>query len=98
MKNLLAAVAACMLMVGAAQAASPVNGGKLYNLHCVSCHGHNGQAQMPGVPDFKRRGLFKPNTQMVNLVERGSGVMPAYRGLLSREEILDVLAYIRSFY
>ncbi len=98
MKRCLYVALLAMMVAGPVHAASPKNGAKLYNVHCASCHGMQGRAEMPGVPDFKRHGLFKPDATLVNLVERGSRAMPAYRGLLSREEILDILAYIRSFY
>lgn len=81
-----------------AMAADPRNGAKLYNIHCSSCHGPRGQGAMPGMPDFSRgQRLFVANAALVKVIENGSGVMPAYRGLLSTQDILDVIAHLRTF-
>ena len=101
--NKLSSVAALMALAGllavnTAQAADPRNGAKLYNMHCSSCHSVNGRGGMPGVPDFSRGGaLFKPDAKLVSVIEQGVGVMPAYRGLMSTRDILDVIAHLRTF-
>lgn len=87
-----------ILASGGALAADPRNGAKLYNTHCASCHGPRGQGAMPGVPDFSRgQSLFVGDAGLVRTIENGSGVMPAYRGLLSTRDILDVIAHLRTF-
>lgn len=79
------------------EAASPRSGAKLYNMHCTSCHGVRGSATMPGLADFSRgEGLFKPDAQLIHMIENGVGVMPAFRGLMSTNEILDVISYLRT--
>ena len=86
-----------MLVVTPAQAADPRAGAKLYNMHCTTCHGARGVARMPGVPDFRRGGaLFKSDPQLLQMIEQGGGVMPAFRGLMSTYEIMDVIAYLRT--
>jgi len=86
-----------MLATPAAQAADPRNGAKLYNTHCVSCHGAKGRGNMAGAPDFSRAGaMFKPDAVLVQAIERGNGVMPAFRGLMSTRDILDVIAHLRT--
>ncbi len=86
-----------MLAVTPAKAADPRAGAKLYNMHCTTCHGSRGSAKMAGVPDFRRGGaLFKGDTQLLQMIENGSGVMPAFRGLMSTYEIMDVIAYLRT--
>ena len=81
-----------------ALAADPRNGAKLYNMHCSSCHGPKGQGMMPGTPDFGRdRTLFAADPVLVQVIEQGRGVMPAYRGLMSTQDILDVIAHLRTF-
>lgn len=88
-----------LLLAGNAMAADALNGGKLYNQQCAGCHGNNGHAQIPGVPDFQRsRALMQPDAELVKKIEAGAGVMPAFRGLLTTQEILDVIAHIRTFY
>jgi len=86
-----------MLASLTAFAADPQQGGKLYGKHCQNCHGATGVGQMPGLPDFSRaQGLMRSDNDLLQFVRNGSGMMPAYRGLLSDREILDVLAYLRT--
>ncbi len=74
------------------------NGKDVYSKECVSCHGHNGAGEMPGVPNFTESNiLFKMNRELINVVNDGIGIMPGYRGLLTDEEIQDVVAYLRTF-
>lgn len=86
------------LFGGEVLAADPRTGAKLYNMHCSSCHGPKGQGTMPGAPDFGRdRTLFAADHVLVEVIEQGRGVMPAYRGLMSTQDILDVIAHVRTF-
>lgn len=87
-----------LLMAGNVTAADALNGAKLYNQKCAGCHGNNGHAQMPGIKDFQRsQVLMQPDADLVKKIETGGGVMPAFRGLLTTQEILDVIAHIRTF-
>jgi len=102
-KNSLAKAAAALLITGVAlhstlvQAADPRNGARLYNNHCSGCHGAQGNGMMPGMPNFQRgERLFKPDAALVQSLERGSGVMPSFRGLMTTQEMLDVIAYLRT--
>ncbi|MDZ4260987.1 MAG: cytochrome c [Pseudomonadota bacterium] len=82
-----------------AQAADPRNGAKIYNNHCTGCHGAQGNGMMPGMPNFLRgEGLMKPDAALVQTLERGAGMMPAFRGLLTTQEMLDVVAYLRTIH
>ena len=52
---------------------------------------------MPGIPDFSSGdGLFLPDPDLLNQIRDGKDMMPAYRGIIEDEEILDVIAYLRS--
>lgn len=82
--------------VAPAQAADPTNGAQLYNRHCATCHGDRGRPTMPGLPDFARgERLLQADVKLVSAIKDGRGVMPAYRGLLTDDEILDVIAHLR---
>jgi mono/diheme cytochrome c family protein len=39
--------------------------------------------------------LAKPDAELINDIRNGEGRMPAWRGILTDQEIRDVLAYIR---
>lgn len=92
----LALVAICVWQT-AAWGADPVEGRKAYMTHCKNCHGTNGASQMPGIPDFSRgEALLQPDMVLVETIRRGSGMMPAYRGLLTDDELLDIVAFLRT--
>ncbi len=78
-------------------AADPESGGQIYSRHCLNCHGNGGVPVMPGVPNFARgEGLFKPNSDLSRTIREGRHIMPAYEGILSNDEIDDVIAYLRT--
>ena len=82
----------------AAHAADTVKGAELYRLHCAGCHGGDGRPVMPMAPDFSRpTTLLKPDLTLLAAIRAGRGAMPAYQGLLRDREILDVVAYLRTF-
>jgi cytochrome c6 len=79
-----------------AQASDIFNGREVYDLHCQTCHGMDGQSIEPGVPDFSRgESLYAPDVDLVQKL-RDDGHLPSYRGLLTDEELRDVVAYIRT--
>ena len=84
---------------GSAFAADPTKGGKLYSKHCTNCHGSSGSAQLPGTPDFSRgEKLLQPDTALMEKIKEGIGMMPAYQGRLTDEEILDVISFLRTLH
>jgi len=84
-------------LAGAAQAADPRNGAKVYGERCADCHGNRGVPTMPGVPDFSRnQRLMQSDLTLVKSISIGKGMMPAFQGVLSEHDILDVIAYLRT--
>jgi cytochrome c6 len=80
-----------------AQASDIFNGREVYDLHCQTCHGMDGQSVEPGTPDFSRgESLYAPDVDLVQKLRDGNGHLPSYRGLLTDEELRDVVAYIRT--
>ncbi len=80
-----------------AQASDIFNGREVYDMHCQTCHGMDGRAMEPGVPDFSQgESLFAPDADLVRLLREGDRHLPTYRGLLSDDELRDVVAYIRT--
>ncbi len=93
-----AALLCCAMLVGvpSAMAGDPINGGKLYNQHCKKCHGADGKSSFPGVADFSRgEGLLKADGELQQKINNGKGMMPAFRSMLTEEEIFDVITYLR---
>jgi cytochrome c6 len=78
-------------------AADIANGGKLYAMHCVICHGANGVNVMPDAPNFARsESLLRPDVFILAAIKEGKNAMPAFQGMLKDQEILDVIAYLRT--
>ena len=86
-----------MFCVSASYAADPGKGSSIYSKNCTSCHDASGGGVMPGVPDFSQGDtLFRSDLELLNSIQEGKSMMPAYRGILSNMEILDVIAYLRT--
>jgi cytochrome c6 len=88
-----------ILTTGVASAGDPMKGSKLYADHCSGCHGVNGTPQVVDVPNFKMgQGLMKSDQQLLTFIKNGKLVMPGYKGLLSDQEILDIIAHLRTLF
>jgi len=83
----------------ASYAADPIKGGRAYVTQCSSCHGASGTSMMPGAPNFARgERMMQPDELLLNSIKAGKNAMPAYRGILSDTDILDVIAYLRTLH
>lgn len=86
-----------MFGAGLSYAADPSKGAEIYSMHCASCHGASGISVMPGVPNFsKSEGLMSSDRALITFIQSGKAAMPAYRGVLSNQDTLDVIAYLRT--
>ena len=78
---------------------------KLFGQNCAACHGTDGTGTnvrniLPLIPDFTSLAWQMSQTEMaiVNQIDYGSApLMPAWRYKLTREEVLGLAVYIRSF-
>ena len=78
-------------------ASNTINGQKIYQQHCVMCHGVNGKSVMAGAADFNRgEGLFQSDHKLLERIQSGKNACPAYRGILTEQKIFDVIAYLRT--
>ena len=92
-----AAAAGLALLLAPAHGADVGRGGALYSQHCAACHGANGIAVMPGAPHFARRErLMQPDVALLGSIKFGKNSMPAFVSKLKDQEILDIVAYIRT--
>ncbi|TXT23763.1 MAG: cytochrome c class I [Gallionellaceae bacterium] len=81
----------------AAAAGSNNNGQQLYMLHCAGCHGISGISVVPDAKDFSRVELMaQPDQSLLNLIRSGRNMMPPYLGILSDQEIINVINHIRT--
>ncbi len=83
-----------------AQAGNPFAGKDLYVKHCSNCHGERGESKLIGVPNFSHGEVIISSTDpmLLESIKMGKGTMPAFRGLLKDTELLDVIAYMRTFF
>lgn len=98
-RRLAAAVALGALAAapGSLPAADYFSGKKVYSRHCVGCHGVDGAGEAAGAPNFRYgTRLLQPDGALFQTIVQGRGGMPAFRGILSEEEILDVISYMRT--
>lgn len=98
-KQLLAALSALLLgsLPLQAGAIDLARGQRLYNLHCASCHGITGIPVMPDTPNLAmREGMNQPDFMLMQSLKMGKKTMPPYFGILSDQELLDVIQYIRT--
>ena len=78
-------------------AADRNNGRVIYEMHCVGCHGEGGRSIDPTVPSFANGdALFMMDSELLDRIRQGNQTMPAFRGLLSDQEIRDVISYLRT--
>jgi cytochrome c6 len=98
--KLAAALLPLLLLAGNAAQAADINKGRaLYASHCAICHGQSGRSAMAGTPNFDRGdGLLKPDSVLLVSIRSGKNASPAYQGILSDREILDVIAFLRTLH
>jgi mono/diheme cytochrome c family protein len=76
-----------------------------YKANCLACHGEDGTGQLlrgkyPNLPNFGSLAwqFAKTNMEITNRIEYGDEpMMPAFRYKLTRDQILALSIYIRSF-
>lgn len=83
-------------------------GESLYSRYCRGCHGEEGKGDglvfMPHVDNLTRKGYIEelPDSYLLLAITKGgpgigkSNYMPAWEGTLSKQQMFDIIAYIRS--
>ena len=89
-----------LLLSSAASQGADINKGRqVYANYCTICHGQTGRSVMPGSPNFDRgEGLMRPDFTLLAAIRSGKNAMPAFQGILSDRDILDVIAYLRTLH
>jgi cytochrome c6 len=78
-------------------AADVMQGRNHYETYCRNCHGDDGRGVIAGAPDFSRgQGLMKPDAALVSGLKTARGGMPSFQGILRDQQILDVVAFLRT--
>jgi cytochrome c6 len=100
-KNLVFIFSLSVLMIFSCPvfAGNPLKGAQVYQEHCASCHGADGQSPMANVPNFKRgEGIMKTDQELLSIIKTGKGIMPGFQGHLENEDMRDVIAHIRTLF
>jgi len=77
-------------------------GAEIYKTRCSACHGANGAGDTMLGKNMKLRSLASPEVQqesdedLIRITSKGRNKMPSYERKLSKEQIEDVVKYIRS--
>lgn len=89
----------CLMLTSLTLWAGDVFQGKeVYSRYCMGCHGEAGEGLMPGLPNFSRgQQLIRTNRELSDTIRDGNGVMPGFNGIITDDEIENVIAYIRTF-
>jgi len=89
--------------------AQPAQGRLLYEKYCIACHGVEGR----GAPDWKYQARAAPpldstahawhhdDAQLISMIldkPAPDSLMPAWRGVLSRDDTLNIVAYVKSLW
>jgi cytochrome c6 len=84
-------------LAGNAWGADIGEGQRIYQMHCVACHGVRGESVIPDAPSFARGDrLMQPDMALMMTVKTGKNAMPSFNGILRDQQILDVVAYLRT--
>jgi len=82
-------------------AAQTAGGESVFKTKCAACHGPDGKGEVPMGKKLGARNLISPEVQsqsdgqLTDIVAKGKNKMPAYEGKLTKEQIGQLVAYIR---
>ena len=77
-------------------------GADTFKAKCAACHGAGGAGDTTMGKNLKLRDLGSADVQkqsdadLTDTITKGKGKMPSYDGKLSKDQIADVVKYIRS--
>jgi mono/diheme cytochrome c family protein len=83
-------------------AADEPAGATVYKAKCLTCHAKDGSGNTPVGKSLQSADLRspevqkKPDAELTEAIAEGKGNMPAFKTLLSEEEIHSVLGYVRT--
>jgi mono/diheme cytochrome c family protein len=86
-----------------AAAQDAAEGKKIFAEHCALCHHANSTATKvgPGLKGLFQRAKLKDGAKVTDAnvrdeIENGHGGMPAWKNVLSKDQIDDVMAYLKT--
>jgi mono/diheme cytochrome c family protein len=94
-------VLAGLIILCASPSPAQSAGETLFKTKCAACHGPDGKGEVPMGKKLGARNLSstevqgQADAQLIDVVTKGKNKMPAYAGKLTKEQIADLVAYIR---
>ena len=77
-------------------------GGDIFKAKCAACHGATGAGDTTMGKNLKLRDMGSADVQkqsddeLATIITKGKGKMPAYDGKLTKEQVGEIVKYIRS--
>lgn len=103
MKNIVRSLLGLSIAALVLSTASFADGGAdTFKAKCAACHGASGAGDTGMGKTLKLRDLGSTEVQqqsdedLTNIITKGKGKMPSYDGKLTKEQITDVVKYIRT--
>ena len=90
-----------LIAVGSGVSAAQSAGETLFKTKCAICHGPDGKGEVPMAKKLGVRNLGSAEVQgqsegqITDIVTKGKNKMPAFDGKLTKEQIGQLVAYIR---
>jgi cytochrome c6 len=102
MKNALKAILAVLMFALVFSTWSLADAGADFKAKCAMCHGPDGKGQTTMGKNMNIRDLGSAEVQgqsdadLTNIITNGKGKMPKYDGKLTKDQISDLVKYIRT--
>jgi mono/diheme cytochrome c family protein len=96
---IVAVLAAAVLLSAAAKADNPAEA--TYKAKCATCHGPDGKGETPAGKAMKARSFAAPEAvkmsdeELETVITKGKNKMPPFDGKLKKEQIEQLVGYIR---
>ena len=90
-----------LIALGAGLSQAESAGGPLFKAKCAACHGADGKGEVPVGKKLGARDLSsaevqgQSDAQLADVVTKGKNKMPKYDGKLTKDQIGELVAYIR---
>ena len=96
-KSILIGVGALFLVAASGVHADPVKARQNYDRFCAACHGFNGVSVSPDAPNLRfNQGLLQSDLQIVQKLKMGSSKKPPMVGILSDQDLQQVVIFART--
>jgi len=102
MKTVLRTVLVMSAFVLSTWAVAADTAADVYKAKCASCHGPDGKGETPMGKNLKLKDLGSADVQnmsdaeLTTIIEKGKKPMPPYEGKLTKDQISDLVKWIRT--